>query len=343
MLEKLANIERLELQRGEALVPCTYSSDKRSQWNRKFASCGAMIPFFPNRICPNCGAPQARPSAPAPSAHSRIIEGDVAIVDKDTGKVSVVYVENAQMIASRLAGALRDVVFDTDVYGNASTTTRLSGMAVTHRTFGYQPPQALRKRYGCSRSQFNTQYPEATAILGEFCQLAERTFRLTAEDVYEETAAGVLDSISPTWRINGTPWTSGIINQSASLPYHRDQSNIRGSWSAMLGSRAYCEGGLLHLLDYDVFLPIRHGSISIFDGQDIVHGVTPLRMLRATGWRYTVVLYAKAMMRKCCSTPSDELRRAKAAATAAEDARIGQATAAIKKPTPRNFIPLENR
>jgi len=325
-------IERMVLPRRAPLVPCAFAEGKVDQWNRRIQSCGAMIPYRPTDVCPECGQKQARANAPAPNHDSVILDRDVAIVDELTGEVAVVYAVCAESIATDLAASLRNVKFDDDVFGNANSTTRLSGVAVTHRTFGYQPPSPLRRRMGCCRSQFNVEYPRAMDVLAEFCRVAEHVFRIQAKDVHDRTGRAVREKIAGPWLIAGTPWTSGIINQTAALPYHKDNGNIIGSWSAMLGCRDGVAGGLLHLADYDVYLPVAHGSITIFDGQSVVHGVTPMRMTKSNGWRYTCVTYAKTMMSHCAADPADELRRAQIRATELEDLRAAPGyKAGIKK------------
>ena len=322
MRRELANVERLTIPRHAPLVPCAFTGSKEDRWQRRSATCGALIPYKPNKPCPECGAVQMRAQPPEPGPDSRVITRDTAIIDGETGEVVVVYVNAARQMASRLMYALREVVWDKDVYWSVSTTTRLSGMAVTHRTYGYQPPQPIRRRYGCSRSQFNSEHPEAMAVLSEFCTLAEHVFRTHAEDVYERTTQAVFERIAQPWRIAGTPWTSGIINQTAALPYHVDKGNIRGSWSAMLACRHNVGGGMLHLADYNTYLEIGHGSITIFDGQSVCHGVTPLVVTGVNAQRITTVTYAKSGLSKCCADPAQEAKRAAMETTAAEDRRL---------------------
>jgi hypothetical protein len=76
---------------------------------------------------------------------------------------------------------------------------------------------------------------------------------------------------------------------------------------------------------------VAHGSISIFDGQSIVHGVTPLHMTKPQGYRYTCVTYAKTAMRVCCADPAQEVRRAALQATKDEDKRAMTTYKAGKK------------
>lgn len=319
-----ATIERMTLKRQVPMVPCTYAADTSERWAGVLASCGSLIPYGPKHPCPRCGQRQVNAHAPEPPPDALIIDRDVAIVDPDTGKVVAVYVVCAADIATSLAADLRDVEFSsTPFMRNTSTVTRLSGIAAANRTFGYQPPVPLRRRYGCSRSQFNAQHPEAAEHLAEFCRVAERAMRAYAEDVYDITAVQVRRTIPTAWLIAGTPWSSGIINKTLTLPYHTDKANIPLSWSAMLGARRNMDGGLLHLADYNAWFTIAHGSIIIFDGQSVVHGVSPMHPVGANPWRYTAVVYAKSAMKVCCGDPKDEAQRAARAATDAETRRIG--------------------
>lgn len=325
MSNRLAvTIERVTIKRGPPMTRCTYAVDTTERWAGTLASCGAMIPHRAKHPCPNCGQRQINGRAPEPPEGALIFDRDVAIVDAVTGKVVVVYVNCASDIATNLAADLRQVDFDAGPFGReAATGPRLSGIAAANRTFGYQPPVPIRRRYGCSRSQFNAQHPEAAEHLAEFCRVAERAMRTYAEDVYDTTAEQVRKAIAPAWLISGTPWSSGIINKTLSLPYHTDKANIPLSWSAMLGARHNMGGGLLHLADYDAWFTIGHGSIIIFDGQSVTHGVSPLHPSGANPWRYTAVVYAKQGMKVCCSDPKAEAQRAALAATEAEDRRIG--------------------
>lgn len=321
MQRSLATIPRITLERGVPMVPCAYAEGLKDRWTRRIQSCGALVPHAPKHECPNCGQRLVNAHAPNPPEGARVITGNVAIIDAETEQVVAVHVVCAGDLATDLAASLANVDFDDQVFSNVTTTARLSGMAVTHRTFGYQPPVPMRRRYGCSTSQFNARYPKATSQLSQFCRVAEHVLRTYASEVHDDTARRVRDVISPAWLIAGTPWSSGIINQTVALPYHTDKSNIPGSWSAMLVCRRHVEGGLLHLADYDTWLAVPHGSITVFDGQSVVHGVSPMRMDHPGGFRYSTVVYAKAAMKKCCADPSGEAARAAREATEAEDRR----------------------
>jgi hypothetical protein len=325
MQREQTTVRRIEVTRRPVLVRCAFGQPQDRIRNR-YQSCGALIPYKPKGICPECGQRQLNPHAAAPPPDARIIDGSAALVDSATGEVVAAQVVAATNLAYRIAAELRAI---TDwnaaitVRGGPANEGRLSGIIVTHRTFGFVPPQPLRRRYACTGSRLDFDYPSISRAIGEFCTVAEHVFRTQATDVYEETANNVRDLIAPAWLIEGTPWTSGIINHTAALPYHRDRNNIPGSWSAMLACRRAVDGGLLHLVDYDVWLTIPHGSITIFDGQSVVHGVSPLRLVDTNPFRYTLVTYARSGLKVCCPDPVDEPRRASLVATNATTRRRG--------------------
>ena len=145
---------RLVLERHPPLVPCAYAEGRKDRWTGRILSCGAMVPHKPRWPCPNCGQVLIAAHAPAPGPDSRILTGSTAIVDAETGEVAALHLICASDLATRLAAAFKLVYFDTQIFSQVTTTARLNGMAVTHRTFGYAPPQPMRRRYACSRSQF---------------------------------------------------------------------------------------------------------------------------------------------------------------------------------------------
>ena len=307
------------LPRNEGLVPCCFESVKRG-FNSLPSSCGAMIPFKPKRPCPACGQIQQRATAPPPGPDSLVIDGDAMIIDEASGEVVAVQVVSDESLANEVARKLRHLSYWNDPLGKSSV--RLSGISSLHHTFGFTAPAPLRRRWGCSVARFDSEYPDIVELLYEFTKSAERKMRQYAPDAYAHSAEAVMSVIPQAWRIAGTPWTSGIINNTAALPYHRDSGNIKGSWSAMLGARHDMDGGVLHMVDYDCYLSIPHGSISIFDGQSVLHGVTPMKPLSGNAYRYTVVVYSKSGMKSCCPDPKDEPARAAANATRSVDKRL---------------------
>jgi hypothetical protein len=192
---------------------------------------------------------------------------------------------------------------------------RLSGVVVGHAVFGYVPPVPLRRRWGGSLALLHDERPDLGDALTDAASVAYDAFLGVLRTNAVDTARAVSTVVAEAWRIPGSPWTSGILNNTTSHPYHRDSGNVKGSWSAMLGARRWCDGGLLHLAEFDVWLPIEHGSLTLFDGQATLHGVSPLDRHSPRAYRYTAVYYAKRGLAPCDPDPSREPRRAALAAT----------------------------
>jgi hypothetical protein len=264
-----------------------------------------------------------REFAAPPPAGARVIDGEAVIVDRDSGDIVAIQALGDTEPAARLARALGRVHFDAPLTGKGTSANeaRLSGVIVSNRVFGFGPPVPLRQRWHCGQCALDRQHPDIAAMLAGVAQASAAALARLAPAEAERTARLVADRIARPWLIGGTAWTSGIINNNAALPYHRDAGNVRGSWSAMLMMKRACVGGWLHLADWDVWLAVPDGSLTLFDGGRWLHGVTPFRVSHPKGYRLSTVFYARAGMARCAPDPADEPARAARAATAANERR----------------------
>jgi hypothetical protein len=189
---------------------------------------------------------------------------------------------------------------------------RTAGMKTNSRTIGYLPRNTLRRDF-CTATSLANEQPAEHAIATQAAIIAARYYKQWNPERYamhEEATARVL----PQYRLHGTPFTSGIINENNPLAYHFDSGNFKHVWSAMFGFKRHVEGGHLsvpELVDADghaLGFEISDKSLLLFDGQGLLHGVTPIRKTRAEARRFTVVFYSLQQMWKC--TPvEDEVAR----------------------------------
>lgn len=191
---------------------------------------------------------------------------------------------------------------------------RLSGIRYPSRVFGFTEPKPLRRRWAASASLLTRDYPEVAEVIERFTTANWNLFQQHAPQDAEQHHALVTEKIHPDWLIGGHPWTSGVINNTAALPYHKDTGNIPSTWSAMLALRKNVTGGALHLPEYDVTFGIPDGSVTMFDGQGTWHGVTPMVPQRPDAYRFTLVWYTKSGIAKCGSA-EEEAQEAKRRAT----------------------------
>lgn len=177
------------------------------------------------------------------------------------------------------------------------TTDRTNGMVNVSRTFGYAPRRPVYTREGCHETRL---WSESTAGHGTLIGFGDR-LRSMLGDMFPQVAAtddATMHAVNEEWKLGETNWTSGVINQSSSLPYHRDAFNFP-VWTAMPVLRRHMRGGYLHIPEYDVTVESRDGWAVFFPGYKLVHGVTPMRPTAEDGYRYSVVYYALKGMKDC--------------------------------------------
>lgn len=182
---------------------------------------------------------------------------------------------------------------------------RMNGLHNPNRVFGFTPRAPVRGREGCQATTLAIEEPDAFRAVLEMANVADEVLQDKLPGEYDTTWAQAANT-HPDWRIGTSPWTSGIINRTSVLRYHRDSGNYKGSWSAMGVVRRFVRGGHLHLPDWDLTLDCSDGALIYFDGQAQTHGVTPmgLRGMRQAAHRYSVVMYARSQMGNCL--PCDE-------------------------------------
>lgn len=180
-------------------------------------------------------------------------------------------------------------------YGETLRVER--GIRNVSRTFGYAPRRPVHGREGCRSARLWAESPEGHAVLVAFAHRLQDMLTEMFPQVTEHDR-DVMGAVADEWKLGETTWTSGVVNKSSSLPYHRDAFNFE-CWTAMPVLRRHMRGGYLHIPEYDVTIASRDGWAVFFPGYDLVHGVTPMRPVRPDGYRYSVVYYALRGMKNC--------------------------------------------
>ena len=108
-------------------------------------------------------------------------------------------------------------------------------------------------------------------------------------------------------------FTSGIVNKNNQLNYHYDSGNFRGVYSNMLVFKGDVSGGHLVIPEINISLEVADNSITIFDGQDLLHGVSPIKYLHKESYRYSIVYYSLERMWQCMEVGEeiDRIRKKK--------------------------------
>jgi len=241
------------------------------------------------------------------------------MVSKDT----VVYIDGLpQILYIKLDFDLSDLLWAVQNL-KYQKSTRTAGMVSTSTTFGYMPRRALLQDF-CHSSLLQTKHPQAAYILEETAGKLAEIYQKHFPSVYaahKEVAEG---NILPEWRMGEgkSIFSSGIVNKDNQLPYHKDAGNFPGVYSNMVGLKKGIGGGHLICPEFGLKFEISDGSLLIFNGQEILHGVSPIKKMSADAYRYTVVYYTMQQMWKCLPMP-EEIKRIRQVKTAREQKRAG--------------------
>lgn len=209
--------------------------------------------------------------------------------DSETGEVILVYMPYPGDVKM-----LRNAVLQTGM----STTLRSSGVRNMSRTFGMASRSVVLKRESCRPASLAWDFPEAQMVLNGAAKALGETLKELLPEIHEQDSQ-VLEQVLPEWRMTeDSLWTSGVINQSSELPFHRDRANFE-TWSAMPVVRRGMSGGHLTMPEYGITINCRDGWALYFNGNRYVHGVTPMKAKTKDGYRYSIVFYALRGMKDC--------------------------------------------
>ena len=240
---------------------------------------------------------------------------DFAIRDAETGVISVVQKQIALADVIDLPKLLRHLRLK-GFYTQAKegSMQRASGIKAKEQWFGYIPPDTLKRRYAINRSGLYKKNAELGFMLEALTPVMWNALREIAPEQTQAHEELVAENIHRDWWLGDCPFTSGIINHTNVLPYHKDSGNLQGSWSMMLALRKGDEGGALHIPEYNETLAIPDCSVTFFNGQKYWHGVTPISLRDRDAYRFTMVWYVKDRIKYCLSR-EEELHRAASTAT----------------------------
>src|SRR5258708_12073727 len=210
-----------------------------------------------------------------------LITEPTTVYDEEEQAVTMVY----------LAPIAEDTQVLVDVLGHISIGpgARPGGMRPRSRAIGYQPRLAIHQDY-CAAASLVAEDPQAHAIVCAYAAVVARYYARYGPTVYAHHAQEAA-KVLPDWTLEGTAFTSGIVNRDNPLPYHFDSGNFTGVWSNMLGFKRGVSGGPLSLPGYDLGFEGADKSLLLFYGEGLLHGVAPLRRRRG-GPPFTLLYFS---------------------------------------------------
>lgn len=231
---------------------------------------------------------------------SAFIDDVETIIKEDTviyvaGEPVILYVSLSDMDTSGLRWAVKNQHY--------TEGTRARGLKSMSSIFGYAPRLAMRHDY-CRVSSMAQQYPKQHYIISNFINNIVGYYEKYFPEIYELHKDTVREKVLDEYKLGQTPFTSGIVNKNNWLKYHYDTGNFKGVLSNMIVFKKGTSGGHLCIPSLNLALEVDDNTLTIFNGQDILHGVSEINYDDPEGYRYSVVYYSLEQMWKC--DPIDE-------------------------------------
>jgi hypothetical protein len=219
-------------------------------------------------------------------------------VDSETDAPVFVYLPMPSGVAE-----LRHAVLNLKM----TTTPRTNGLSNISRTFGMAPRRPMLRREACVATSMSIEQPDSHDVICDLADVFTKMMVSLLPDIAENDHDTV-EQVLPEWRMTeDSLWTSGVVNQSSTLPYHLDGANFK-TWSAMPVIRRGMRGGYLDIPEYDLVCACRDGWVTFFLGKELVHGVTPMRPITKDAYRYSIVYYALRGMKDCFTVAVEQAR-----------------------------------
>lgn len=213
----------------------------------------------------------------------------------ENGKIMIAYIE-LDTPYQEVTEALQRI--------NYEESYRTDGLPTRSRIFGFSPRNVLRKDF-CSATSLAKEAPQDHQIICDYAeQVCDRYYEMLNPELYVQHRGTTETNVVDDYRIKRSAFTSGIINKNNPLKYHFDTGNVKDVWSCMLVLRGKTLGGYLAVPEYDVAFELKNNSLLLFDGQGLLHGVTPIKKQAADAYRYSIVYYTLRQMWNC--QPLDE-------------------------------------
>ena len=232
----------------------------------------------------------------------------------------IIYVDNQPVLlykkleedTSALRWAVKNIQY--------ATGKRSRGLVSTSAIFGYSPRIAMRHDY-CTVTAMAVNQKKQHHVITEFAKDLVGYYKKNFPERYEFHNKLVEERVMQDWTIGGSPFTSGIVNKNNQLNYHYDAGNFKGVLSNMVVFKKDVAGGYLVIPELDIALEVADKTLTIFNGQEILHGVSTIEYDNEHAYRYSAVYYSLEQMWKC-EPLDDEIARIRKVKTEREKKRL---------------------
>jgi len=172
----------------------------------------------------------------------QLINYDCLITENGIPRILYVKLKND---TDALRWAVKNIKYTTGV--------RSRGLKSQSAIFGYRPKVTMRQDFCSSTSMINN-FPKQHYFITEYAKKLTEYYRQYFPEIFEIHENIVKEKILGEWMIDGTPFTSGIVNKDNPLKYHHDAGNFKGVLSNMVAFKKGMKGGRLVFPEYNIKL-----------------------------------------------------------------------------------------
>jgi hypothetical protein len=229
----------------------------------------------------------------------RIIKNDAIVYE--AGKAIIIYkILNSDQIV-RIKRLIKNAKY--------TKGARSNGIPSQSAIFGYLPRVPYRNDFCRLTADTKNQKKIADNIL-EYSKIIDEIYKELLPEQHELNLEIVNTNIEKDYIIKDTPFTTINFNVNHAIRYHRDTGNFKDVYSNVLIIKEDVIGGHLICPEYNIGFEQGDGALILFDGQKIIHGVTPIKQMNENGFRASCVFYSLATMKNCYPY-KEELQRIK--------------------------------
>jgi hypothetical protein len=218
----------------------------------------------------------------------RIIKNDTII--QENGEVIIIY----KILTADQIAKVKRLVKNTKY----SKSARSNGIPTQSAIFGSLPRVPYRNDYCRITADTKTQRKIAYEIL-EFSKIIDDVYKDLLPAQHELNLQIVRSNVEQDYIIKDTPFTTINFNVNHAIKYHRDTGNFKDVYSNVLIIKEDVIGGHLICPEYNIGFEQSDGALILFNGQNIIHGVTPIKQISDKGFRASCVFYSLATMKNC--------------------------------------------
>jgi hypothetical protein len=223
--------------------------------------------------------------------HFNTIISEDTIFTKNGKKVGI-YIKIKHALINEIRKATIETKYVKTYRTNKALPTQSS-------VFGSLPRIAVRNDYCRYSAQTKSEKTNAKRLF-TFMEVLTDIYKKHLPEQFEHDLNTVNDSVNSDYLLKEKqPFATANINVNHAIKYHRDTGNFRGNLSNVLILKDGIVGGELVFPEYGIALSQEDSFLSVFDGQNEIHGVMPIIKIKENPYRASIVYYTLENMKHC--------------------------------------------